>query len=198
MPSLAGRVALVTGANQGIRLATAMALSEMGLQTERMRARINHVSVGARELGPSVRFYTELFGAEEIDTPNFGYPVQWLRLGDLQIHLFRRSAAAPTYHHFAIEVDDFETAFRKTREAHDRNTMGAHLNELPTGQIQLYLRDPGGNLVEINCADAGALSEETRAELVRLRDRYPQDASNSKAHLDLALHARDRVAKRSR
>jgi catechol 2,3-dioxygenase-like lactoylglutathione lyase family enzyme len=164
-----------------------------------MRARINHVSIGARQLGDSIRFYTELFGAEQIDTPNFGYPVQWLRLGDLQIHLFQRSQPAPAYHHFAVEVDDFETVFRRTLEVHDRNTMGAHLNELPTGQVQLYLRDPGGNLVEVNCADAAALSDEIRAELVRLRDRYPQDARNSMAHLDLMLDRRDDpVAKRTR
>jgi catechol 2,3-dioxygenase-like lactoylglutathione lyase family enzyme len=152
-----------------------------------MRARINHVSVGARELGESVRFYKELFGAEEIDTPNFGYPVRWLRLGDMQIHLFERSAAAPTYHHFALEVDDFETAYRQTRArgTHDRDTMGWHLNELPSGQVQLYIRDPGGNLVEINCPDAAGLSDEIRSELARLRDRYPQDANNAKAHLDL-------------
>ena len=150
-----------------------------------MRARINHISISARQLGESVRFYADLFGAEQIDTPNFGYPVQWLRLGDMQIHLFERSQPAPAYHHFAIEVDDFETAFRRTLDAHDRDTMGAHLNELPSGQVQLYMRDPGGNLVEINCADATALSDEIRVELVRLRDRYPQDASNAAARLDL-------------
>jgi catechol 2,3-dioxygenase-like lactoylglutathione lyase family enzyme len=154
-----------------------------------MRARINHVSIGARDLEVSVRFYADLFGAEKIETPNFGYPVQWLRLGDLQIHLFQRGAAAPTYHHFAVEVDDFETAFRQTRARgmHDRDTMGGHLNELPSGQVQLYIRDPGGNLVEINCADAEALSEETRSELARLRDRFPQDADNSRARLYLEL-----------
>jgi catechol 2,3-dioxygenase-like lactoylglutathione lyase family enzyme len=152
-----------------------------------VRARIDHVSVGARDLTESVRFYTELFGAEKIETPNFGYPVQWLRVGDLQIHLFQRSAAAPTYHHFGLEVDDFDTAFRETRARgmHDRETMGAHLNELPSGQVQLYVRDPGGNLVEINCADVRALSPEIRSELVTLRDRYPQDADNARASLDL-------------
>jgi catechol 2,3-dioxygenase-like lactoylglutathione lyase family enzyme len=154
-----------------------------------MKARINHVSIGAHDLRESVRFYTDLFGAEEIDTPNFGYPVQWLRLGELQVHLFERGGAAPVYHHFAIEVDDFETAFRETRHAglQDRETMGWHLNQLPSGQIQLYVRDPGGNLVEINCPDAGALSDETRTELKRLADRFPQDSSNSEAHLYLAL-----------
>jgi catechol 2,3-dioxygenase-like lactoylglutathione lyase family enzyme len=158
-----------------------------------MRARINHVSVGARELGDSVRFYKELFGAEEIDTPNFGYPVQWLRLGDLQIHLFQRTAAAPTYHHFALEVDDFESAYRETRARgmHDRDTMGWHLNELPSGQVQLYIRDPGGNLVEINCRDTARLSDETRSDLTQLRNRFPQAPNNARAHLYLEWSSSD-------
>jgi len=34
------------------------------------RAHINHVSIGAQDLQDSVQFYTEIFGAEPIDTPN--------------------------------------------------------------------------------------------------------------------------------
>jgi catechol 2,3-dioxygenase-like lactoylglutathione lyase family enzyme len=148
---------------------------------------INHISIGARDLDESARFYSEVFGAEKIDTPNFGYPVQWLRLGDLQLHLFKRDAKASTYHHFAIAVDDFDAVFRATRErkVHDRDTQGHHLFELPSGQVQLYIRDPGGNLVEVNCADARTLSDEIRGEMVRHADRHPQDASNRRAALYL-------------
>jgi len=60
------------------------------------RAHINHVSIVAPDLQRSVQFYTEIFGAETIDTPNFGFPVQWLRVGDLQLHLFERPGSAPT------------------------------------------------------------------------------------------------------
>jgi catechol 2,3-dioxygenase-like lactoylglutathione lyase family enzyme len=148
---------------------------------------INHVSIGAKDLDESARFYAEVFGAERIDTPNFGFPVQWLRLGDLQLHLFKREAEPPVYHHFAIAVDDFDAVFRATRERrlHDPDTMGRHLSELPSGQVQLYIRDPGGNLLEVNCADARTVSEEVRAEMVRLEDRHPQDESNRRAILYL-------------
>jgi catechol 2,3-dioxygenase-like lactoylglutathione lyase family enzyme len=148
---------------------------------------INHISIGATDLDESARFYSEVFGAEKIDTPNFGYPVQWLRLGDLQLHLFKRDAKASTYHHFAIAVDDFDAVFRATRErkVHDRDTQGHHLFELPSGQVQLYIRDPGGNLVEVNCADARTLSDEIRGEMVRHADRHPQDESNRRAALYL-------------
>jgi catechol 2,3-dioxygenase-like lactoylglutathione lyase family enzyme len=157
-----------------------------------LRARINHVSVSAGKLAESVRFYTELFGAEQIETPNFGYPVQWLRIGDLQLHLFERGGDAPMYHHFALEVDDFDRVFRDTRARglHDRETNGRHLNQLPSGQIQLYLRDPAENLVEINCASADALSDEIRSELVRLDERFPQDQNNERARLYLEWSGR--------
>ena len=150
-------------------------------------AHINHVSIGAADLQESVQFYTEIFGAEMIDTPNFGYPVQWLRVGDLQLHLFERHGAAPDYHHFALAVDDFEAVFRATRARgiHDQ-TMGSHLNQLPSGQVQLYFRDPGGNLVEVNWNDARTLSDEVRREIVRLEDRHPQNESNRRAELYLA------------
>jgi catechol 2,3-dioxygenase-like lactoylglutathione lyase family enzyme len=135
-----------------------------------------------------VRFYTEIFGAEPIDTPNFGFPVQWLRVGGLQLHLFERPTAAPSYHHFALAVDDFEAVFQATRERgiHDAQTMGSHLTELPSGQVQLYIRDPGGNLVEVNWPDARDLSDEVRQEMVRLEDRHPQNESNRNAELYVA------------
>jgi hypothetical protein len=57
-------------------------------------AQINHVSIGAQNLQDSVQFYAEIFGAQLIDTPNFGFPVQWLRIGDCQLHLFERPAPA--------------------------------------------------------------------------------------------------------
>jgi catechol 2,3-dioxygenase-like lactoylglutathione lyase family enzyme len=48
-------------------------------------ARINHVSINARDLQESVDFYVDLLGAELIPTPNFGLPVQWLALGRTQL-----------------------------------------------------------------------------------------------------------------
>ena len=76
----------------------------------------NHVSLVAHDLERSVRFYTEIFGMEKIATYTFAFPVQYLRLGDLQLHLFERDAPAPAYHHIGIDVDDYEEAYRRARE----------------------------------------------------------------------------------
>jgi lactoylglutathione lyase len=113
------------------------------------KAWFNQVSISANDLEESAAFYTEVFGAESIPTPNFGVPTRWLRLGDLQLHLFQRSGvAAPTYHHIALAVDDFETVFRvaKERSLFDHKTFGTHLREIPGNIVQLYIRDPAGNV----------------------------------------------------
>ena len=68
-------------------------------------SRINHVSINARDLQESVDFYVELLGAEPIATPNFGFPVQWLALGDTQLHIFDRADTPPTHRCFDAKRD---------------------------------------------------------------------------------------------
>ena len=118
-----------------------------------------HVSVHAHDLEESARFYIEVFGMEEIPAPNFYSPVRWLRVGDLQLHLFQSEVPAPTRHHFGIDVDDFEAAYTKARELGigDEHHFSADVYELPDGAVQLYLRDPAGNLVEVNWPDVTTL-----------------------------------------
>ena len=53
-----------------------------------MQARINHVSVHARDMESSVGFYEELFGATQLPTPNIGFPVHRRSLSEQQVHLF--------------------------------------------------------------------------------------------------------------
>src|ERR1700746_2034578 len=96
-------------------------------------ARINHVSINARNLQESVDFYVELLGAEPIPTPNFGLPVRWLALGRTQGHLFEQTLTPPSHHHFGITVDDLEPVYRaaERRGAFDHESFRNHLVELP-------------------------------------------------------------------
>jgi catechol 2,3-dioxygenase-like lactoylglutathione lyase family enzyme len=151
------------------------------------RATFNHVSVSAVDMEASVGFYRELFGASPIPTPNFGFPVQWLRIGDRQLHLFERGDEPPAMHHFAIEVEDLDAVYELAaqRDCFDRTSFGHHLYELPGDCVQLYLRDPAGNLVEADARGVGRLGAATRAELRRLADRFPQRAENERATLFL-------------
>jgi len=149
--------------------------------------RLNHVSVNARDLQQSVDFYVELLGAVPIPTPNFGIPVQWLALGRTQLHLFERDLQPTSHHHFAITVEDLEPIYRAAERhgAFDRDAFGNHLVELPGDIVQLYLRDPAGNLLELDQPGVERLPKDLRAQLKGLWDFNPQSDENMRGRLFL-------------
>lgn len=151
-----------------------------------MRAiRFNHVSICAPKLEESVRFYERVFGMERIPTYNFRFPVQYLRLGEQQLHLFERDADAPVYHHFGIDVDEFEEAYEKARELgiQEEKAFFSHAYELPDGTVQMYIRDPAGNLVEIDWPDVNTLDRSRLPDLKRLEDDVSQTGEALQATL---------------
>ena len=147
--------------------------------------RINHVSINAQNLQESVDFYVELLGAEPIATPNFGLPVQWLAFGPTQLHLFERDLTPTSHHHFGITVDDLEPVYRaaERRKAFDDIAFRNRLVELPGDVVQLYLRDPAGNLLEIDSPGAGRLPEDMRALLKGLWEFNPQSDEQMRGRL---------------
>jgi lactoylglutathione lyase len=119
---------------------------------------LTHVSVHAYDLEESVRFYRDFFGMLEIPAPDFPTPVRWLRVGDLQLHLFKSENPAPARHHFALDVDDFEAAYLRAAELGiAEEGYYPDVRELPDGAVQMYVRDPAGNLVEVNWPDVTTL-----------------------------------------
>jgi catechol 2,3-dioxygenase-like lactoylglutathione lyase family enzyme len=148
----------------------------------------NHVSVHADSLDESVRFYRELFGMEPIPTPTFGFPVQWLRLGDQQLHLFVRSGTtAPQFHHIGLDVDDFEAVYTRARASRigDSTAFFSHIHELPDGSVQMYIRDPAGNLIEVDWPDVRTLDRTVVTDIVKLSDRVEQTPEALRATLYL-------------
>lgn len=139
-----------------------------------MPGRLNHVSVHAPELDRSARFYKEVFGLEEISAPEFAHPVRWFRAGDLQIHLFERDVPAPSDHHFALTLtqEEFERVF--VAAVRDGFLGRRGVRRLPDGSAQAYVRDPAGNLVEINAPEADRLDRQAVGELVQVSG--PPDA----------------------
>lgn len=128
---------------------------------------LTHVSIGARDLEESARFYKGFFGMEEIPSPDFPGPVRWLRVGDLQLHLFLDEDPAPAWHHFALDVDDFEAVYARAEELDVRDRYST-VRELPDGAVQMYLRDPAGNLVEVNWPDASTLDRRVIPEIQKV------------------------------
>ncbi|MGH3133200.1 MAG: VOC family protein [Gaiellaceae bacterium] len=147
----------------------------------------NHVSIHARSLEESVRFYVEVFGMEPIPTYDFAFPVQYLRLGNLQLHLFERDTHAPAYHHIGINVDDFEATYLRAKELGilERESFFEDMYELPDGSVQMYIRDPAGNLVEIDWPDVTTLDRSLLGELKKLGDSVPQTGNALRATLYL-------------
>jgi catechol 2,3-dioxygenase-like lactoylglutathione lyase family enzyme len=138
--------------------------------------RLNHVSIHAVDMDESLRFYTEVFGMERLPSPDFGFRVEWLRLGDQQLHLFLRETPAPEFHHLGLEVDDFEAAYSIALERGrvDDRTFAPTVRELNDGSVQMYLRDPAGNLVEVDWPDVSTLDRSVVTDIRHVRAERPQ------------------------
>lgn len=154
----------------------------------------NHISIHADDLETSVEFYEEVFGLERIPTYDFSIPVQYFRCGDRQLHIFERETSSPEYHHIALDVDDFEAVYRTARDRgifdDVRGDADGFLFELPDGAVQLYLRDPAGNLVEVNWPDVTTLDRSIVSNIVRREDQVDQSKTALQASLYMDRNGR--------
>jgi catechol 2,3-dioxygenase-like lactoylglutathione lyase family enzyme len=147
----------------------------------------NHLSIGSKNLAASLQFYETVFGMERIPTYNFGFTTQYLRCGKLQLHVFHLEDHVPLYQHFAVDVDDFHAVYDAAKKlgALDATTFRNSINELPDGCVQMYLRDPGGNLVEVDWPDVTTLDRSRIPELRKLAEFAEQEGEALAASLYL-------------
>lgn len=147
--------------------------------------KFTHASVFAKELDTSVRFYVDVLGMIKLPTPDFGFPVQWMAMGDHHFHVFQMDAEPTRANHIGVLVDDFNAAYYACKRLGilDTKAFGCAVRELPGGAVQMYVRDPSGNLIELNAADASALDSEIRANMVRLVDQIPQSEEGLRSSL---------------
>jgi lactoylglutathione lyase len=111
----------------------------------------HHVNILVDDLDLAVKFYRDDLGLEPDTTPDQDFPTQFFKLGDSgQIHINEYADERPYRAHFAIRVDDFSAVFRHMKEigAIDIKPWG-NVRKLPGGAMQMFLRDPSANLVEI-------------------------------------------------
>ena len=151
-------------------------------------SRFTHTSILAKDLEESVAFYEEIFGMERIPSPNFTTPVEWLRVGDLTLHLFKRDIEAADFYHIGLHVDDFESVYQAVDErgiatTFDPDTAEPVVYELPEGAVQLYINDPTGNLVEVNYPRADELDQSIVSNIVPRAEQIPQDGEAAEAKL---------------
>ncbi len=109
---------------------------------------VHHVSVNVRDVDEAAKFYLEVLGLEKLPRPDFGFAGMWLRSGGQQIHLMQvDDHKAPEGQHFAFKVDSLDDAIA---ELERRGVKVSKPFDLPGGARQAFLRDPSGNLIELN------------------------------------------------
>ncbi len=113
--------------------------------------KINHVTFIVKNLEEAGEFYEKDLGLELLPAFNFDYPVLFFKFNEeQQLHLSEWEDHASFRGHVAIEVDDFSHMFWKFKEKNVIDiTPWGKVRQLPDGAMQMFVRDPSGNLVEI-------------------------------------------------
>lgn len=114
---------------------------------------INHVTVIVDDLAAGVQFYAEELGLEKLPAFDLDFPVQFFRVNDTQqLHVTEWKDTPSFRGHVCFEVDDFTTVFNRMKAlgAIDTSPWGL-VRRLPDGAMQMFVRDPAGNLLEITC-----------------------------------------------
>lgn len=116
--------------------------------------KINHVTLIVDNLEKAAAFYQNELGLEPLAAFRFDYPVMFFKFNDeQQLHLSEWEDTPSFRGHICVQVDDFNKIFFRMKELQliDIAPWGK-VRKLPDGAMQLFLRDPAGNLVEISSA----------------------------------------------
>lgn len=122
---------------------------------------INHVTVIVDDLAAGVQFYSEQLGLEKLPAFDLDFPVQFFRVNDhQQLHVTEWKDTPSFRGHVCFEVDDFTAVFNRMKAlgAIDTAPWGL-VRRLPDGAMQMFVRDPAGNLLEINCPSTVEVDE---------------------------------------
>ena len=111
---------------------------------------IHHVAICVRDADEAVTFYTDVLGLTVLERPDFGFGGYWLDAGGQQLHLMQSESERSGGDHFAIRVDDLESAIADIRA--NGVTVNA-LDHMPGAGHQAFLNDPSGNTIELNQPD---------------------------------------------
>lgn len=114
--------------------------------------RINHVTLIVNQLETAAEFYEKEMGLEVIPAFLFDYPTAFFKINeDQQLHLSEWEDQPSFRGHICVQVDDFNAIFHRMKELGviDIHPWGK-VRQLPDGAMQMFVRDPSGNLVEIS------------------------------------------------
>ncbi|HET9217208.1 MAG TPA: VOC family protein [Terriglobia bacterium] len=113
---------------------------------------IQHVNVNVDDLDAAIPFYRDILGLPLDETPDQGFRSQFFRIGatQQQIHMNEMPDQRQFRGHFCLVVPDFMAVFARAKAAGviDVAPWGK-IRQLPNGKMQMFVRDPSGNLIEI-------------------------------------------------
>ncbi len=114
--------------------------------------KINHVTMIVDNLEKAGEFYEKELGMEPLPAFLFDYPTGFFKINeDQQLHITEWEDAASFRGHLCVQVDDFNKIFYRMKELGviDIKPWGK-VRQLPDGAMQMFVRDPSGNLIEIS------------------------------------------------
>src|SRR5947207_11192462 len=112
---------------------------------------IQHVNVNVDDLDAAIPFYRDILGLPLEDTPDQGFRCQFFKIGmTQQIHMNEMRDERQFRGHFCLVVPDFMGVFARAKSSNaiDIAPCGK-VRQLPNGKMQMFVRDPSGNLIEI-------------------------------------------------
>jgi len=114
-------------------------------------AKLQHVNVNVDDLAAAVAFYRDVLGLALAPTPDQGFESQFFRLdAGQQIHMNVIRDLRPFRAHFCLELADFMGVFARAKAAGAIDLVPwGRVRRLPGGKMQMFVRDPHGNLIEI-------------------------------------------------
>ena len=135
--------------------------------------RINHVTFIVDQLETAAEFYEKEMGLEVIPAFLFDYPTAFFKITeDSQLHLTEWEDAMSFRGHVCFQVDDFNAMFYRAKELGIIDTKPwGKVRQLPFGAMQMFIRDPSGNLVEISSPPA----YKDKIDPAIFEDEYYQD-----------------------
>jgi catechol 2,3-dioxygenase-like lactoylglutathione lyase family enzyme len=122
---------------------------------------INHATIVVDDLERARAFYERELGLEALPTFNLDFPAQFYRINATQqLHVTEWPDTPSFRGHVCLQVDDFNAVFFRMRELGviDTSPWGK-VRRLPDGAMQMFVRDPAGNLVEISCHPATPIDD---------------------------------------
>ena len=114
--------------------------------------KINHVTLIVDQLEKAAEFYEKELGLEVIPAFLFDYPTAFFKINETQqLHLSEWDDYQSFRGHLCLTVDDFNQVFYRMKELDiiDIAPWGK-VRQLPDGAMQMFVRDPSGNLVELS------------------------------------------------